>query len=244
LKTARTNVDFYQREYQRQADLAGRQVVSQAQLDKARRDLDTARQQAASLVQQLASIAADLNGDPNIPVEKHPRYLAAEAARDQAARDLAHTVVKAPTAGVVTNVDSLQPGEYLAAASPAFSLVAIDHVWVEANPKETQLTYVRPGQPATVDVDTYPGVEWRGEVASLSPASGSEFALLPAQNTSGNWVKVVQRIPIRIRIKTQPGQPPLRAGMSVEVEIDTGHRRNVLRFLAGLFGGGGQKKAA
>src|SRR5262249_15312770 len=141
--------------------------------DAARRNLDVARQQLASDRQQLTGIAANLSGDPNIAPEQHPRYLQAEARRNQAARDLRRTHVKASINGVVTNVDKLQPGQYLAAGTAAFSLVASDHVWVEANPKETELTYVKPGDPVTITVDTYPGVEFRGTVASLSPASGS-----------------------------------------------------------------------
>src|SRR5262249_11387458 len=141
--------------------------------------------------------------------------------------------------GIVTNVPSLQPGQYLAASTAAFSIVAIDHMWIEASPKETELTYVRPGQPAAITVDTYPGEQWQGTVESVSPASAASFSLLPAQNTSGNWVKVVQRIPMRVRIETPEGKPPLRVGMSVVVDVDTGHARGLPRFLdtfAGWFG--------
>jgi len=129
-------------------------------------------------------------------------------------------------------VPNLQPGMYLPASAPAFSLVATDHVWIEANPKETDLTNVRPGQKVTVTVDAYPGTTWHGTVESLSPASGAEFALLPAQNTTGNWVKVVQRIPVRIRLEPGPDMPPLRAGMSAEVEIDTGYQRALPTLIA------------
>jgi membrane fusion protein (multidrug efflux system) len=128
--------------------------------------------------------------------------------------------------GIVTNVPSIAPGKYLPASTTAFYLVATDHVWVDANPKETELTYVRPGQPVTVTVDTYPGTEWTGTVESISPAAAQEFSLLPAQNTSGNWVKVVQRIQMRVRVETSDESlPPLRAGMSVEAAVDTGHAR-------------------
>jgi membrane fusion protein (multidrug efflux system) len=115
-------------------------------------------------------------------------------------------------------------------------LVDNDHVWVAANPKETQLTYVRPGQPVTVTVDTYPDRQWHGIVESLSPAAAQVFALLPAQNTSGNWVKVVQRVPMRVRLDTSDkSMPPLAAGMSAEVDVDTGHARGLPHFLASLF---------
>jgi membrane fusion protein, multidrug efflux system len=178
-----------------------------------------------------------LGGNPDIPVTQHPQYLQAKAQVDEAQRQLDDTTVKAPFAGIVTNVPSIAPGKYLQASTTAFYLVATDHVWVDANPKETQLTYVQPGQPVAVTVDTYPDLEWRGTVESISPAAAQEFQLLPAQNTSGNWVKVVQRIPMRVRVDTSDrGRPPLRAGMSVEVDVDTGHARGMPHFLAALLG--------
>ena len=232
LQLAEADVAFFEREHRRQAELAARRVAAEAQLDQARHNLDAARLRAASTRQELNAIVASLGGDPDIPVEAHPRYRAALAARDRAARDLRRTVVRAPFAGIVTNVPNLQPGMYLPASAPAFSLVATDHVWIEANPKETDLTNVRPGQKVTVTVDAYPGTTWHGTVESLSPASGAEFALLPAQNTTGNWVKVVQRIPVRIRLEPGPDMPTLRAGMSAEVEIDTGYQRALPTLIA------------
>src|SRR5258707_10663928 len=155
-KQAQYGIGYYDRESRRQQELVSRSVVSQASFDTARRNLQNAQQRLASLNQQLAAIAANLNGDPNIPIEQHPRYLDAVAQRDEAARQLAHTVVKAPFAGIATNVPSIAPGKYLQASMTAFYLVAADHVWVDANPKETELTNVRAGQPAVVSVDTYP----------------------------------------------------------------------------------------
>ena len=237
IKQAQDDIDYYDREFHRQQDLASKFIASQQTFDTARRNLQNAQQKLASLNQQLAAIAANLNGDPDIAVEQHPRYLAAVAQRDEAARQLDHTVVKAPFAGIVTNVPSLAPGKYLQASMTAFYLVATDHLWVDSNPKETELTNVRPGQPVTVTVDTYPDVEWHGAVDSISPAAAQEFSLLPAQNTSGNWVKVVQRIPMRVRLDTNnKNLPPLRAGMSVEIAINTGHARGVPHFLAALIG--------
>ncbi|HEX3885349.1 MAG TPA: HlyD family secretion protein [Stellaceae bacterium] len=235
---ARNDVDYYDTEFRRQEALIRSSVVSQASFDTARRNLQTAQQKLASLNQQLAAIAANLNGDPNGPVEQNPRYRDAVAQRDEAQRQLDHAVVKAPFAGIVTNVPSIAPGKYLAASTTAFYLVATDHLWVDATPKETELTYVRVGQPVTVSVDTYPDAEWHGTVESISPAAAQEFSLLPAQNTSGNWVKVVQRIPMRVRVDTSgKNLPPLRAGMSVEVGVDTGHARGMPHFLTALFGG-------
>ena len=228
IKQAQDDIDYYDREFHRQQDLAAKNIASQQTFDAARRNWQNAQQKLASLNQQLAAIAANLNGDPNIPVEQHPRYRDAVAQRNEAARQLDHTVVKAPFAGIVTNVPSLAPGKYLQASMTAFYLVATDYVWVDSNPKETELTNVRPGQPVTVTVDTYPDVEWHGAVDSISPAAAQEFSLLPAQNTSGNWVKVVQRIPMRVRLDTSnKNLPPLRAGMSVEVNVDTGHQRGL-----------------
>jgi membrane fusion protein, multidrug efflux system len=236
IKQAQYDIEYYDREFRRQQELASRSIASQATFDAARRNLQSAQQRLASLNQQLAAIAANLNGDPAIAVEQHPRYLDALAKRNEAARELDHTVVKAPFAGIVTNVPAIAPGKYLQASTTAFYLVATDHVWVDSNPKETELTYVRLGQPVTVMVDTYPDIEWHGTVESISPAAAQEFSLLPAQNTSGNWVKVVQRIPMRVRVDTSDkNRPPLRAGMSVEVEVDTGHARGVPHFLAELF---------
>lgn len=233
---AQADIAFYNTDLDRQKQLASSNFASRATFDQSRHNVQTAQQKLASLTQQLAGIAANLNGRPTDPVEQHPRYRDAVAARDEVARQLSHTVVRAPTAGVVTKVASLQVGQYLPDATAAFSLVATDHAWVEASPKETELTHVRPGQPVTITVDTYPGEEWTGTVESISPASGASFSLLPAQNTSGNWVKVVQRIPMRVHIDTPDGKPPLRVGMSVVVDVDTGHPRGLPDFAAGLFG--------
>jgi membrane fusion protein (multidrug efflux system) len=233
---AQKDVDFNMVNFQRQEQLIANNFTPRATFDAARNTLQGSQQKLASLDAQLAGIAANLNGNPGAPIEDHPRYKDALAARDEAARQLAHTVVRAPFAGIVTNVPSLQPGQYLAAAATAFNIVSTDHVWVQASPKETELTYVKPRQKVTVDVDTYPGERWAGTVDSISPASASSFSLLPAENTSGNWVKVVQRIPMRILVNNAPGKPPLRVGMSVEVNVDTGHARGFPGFITDLFG--------
>ena len=175
---------------------------------------------------------------PTLPVEDHPHYKEALAARDEAARQLDHTTVRAPFDGIVTNVPSLQPGQYLAAAHQAFSLVSTDRLsGCRRSPKETELTYVKPGQKVIVEVDTYPGVEWNGTVESVSPASASSFSLLPAQNTSGNWVKVVQRIPMRVKIDdTRRQAAAARRHERRAVDVDTGHARGVPVVIRDLFG--------
>jgi membrane fusion protein (multidrug efflux system) len=236
VEQAQKDVDFNMVNFQRQEQLIANNFTPKATFDTARNTLQGSQQKLASLNAQLAGITANLNGNPGAPIEDHPRYKDALAARDEAARQLAHTVVRAPFAGIVTNVPSLQPGQYLAAAATAFNIVSTDHVWVQASPKETELTYVKPRQKVTVDVDTYPGERWAGTVDSISPASASSFSLLPAENTSGNWVKVVQRIPMRILVNNAPGKPPLRVGMSVEVNVDTGHARGFPGFITNLFG--------
>jgi membrane fusion protein, multidrug efflux system len=237
IQQAQNDIEYFDTEFHRQQDLFAAHVASQSTFDTARRNLQNAQQKLASLTQQLGAIAANLDDDPTGDVEKKPRYLDAVAQRDEAARQLAHTVVKAPFAGIVTNVPSIAPGKYLQASATAFYLVAADHVWVVANPKETELTYVRARQSASVTVDTYPDTQWSGSVESISPAAAQEFSLLPAQNTSGNWVKVVQRVPMRVRIDTnEKSLPPLRPGMSVEVDVDTGHSRGLPHFLTAMFG--------
>ena len=223
---AEANAAYYQRELKIYQDMAAHKVVAQTQLDDATHNLTVANQQLPALREALAGILAQLDGQPDLAPESHPRYLAAKAALDQARLDLKHTVVVAPEAGVVSNV-TLRPGDYVKSGTPEFSLVETDHVWVEANFKETDLTHVRPGQTASITVDTYPDETWESTVGSISPASGAEFALLPPQNSTGNWVKVVQRIPLRLTIVPAAGQPPLRAGMSAVVTIDTAHQREL-----------------
>jgi membrane fusion protein (multidrug efflux system) len=232
---ARVNLD--QTNYDRDVALLRSGTIAQAVYDQAESTLATDKSKLESLRQQAQVQLARLGGNPEIATTEHPQYLQAQAQAEEAERQLDHTVVTAPFAGMVTNVPAIAPGKYLAASATAFYLVDADHVWVDATPKETELTYVRPGQPATITVDTYPDLQWHGTVESVSPAGAQEFALLPAQNTSGNWVKVVQRVPMRIRIDTSDKNlPPLRAGMSVEVEVDTGHARGLPHFLANWFG--------
>jgi membrane fusion protein (multidrug efflux system) len=236
IKQAQNDVDYYTTELRRSQDLLNAHVASQAVFDAAHRNLLNAQQKLASINRQLAAVAANLSGDPAIAVEQTPRYLEALAQRNEMARQLVHTVVKAPFAGIVTNVPAIAPGKYLQASMTAFYLVASD-VWVDATPKETELTYVRPGQKVTVTADMYSDVKWHGTVESISPAAAQEFSLLPAQNTSGNWVKVVQRIPMRVHVDTaDKSLPSLRAGMSVEVDVNTGHVRGWPAALTGLFG--------
>ncbi len=225
------SVELARANFERQAQLVASSAVSRAAYDQARFGLQQEQQQLASLRSQMEVALVRLGGDAEAPVERHPQYLQAAAQLAEARRQLEHATVRAPFAGTVTRVSQLQPGQFLAAATPAFAIVATDHVWIEAQPKETDLAYVREGNQATVTVDTYPGVTWHGTVESIAPASGATFSILPAQNSTGNWVKVVQRIPVRIRVAREPGSPPLRAGMSGEVSIDTRHERRLMDLL-------------
>ncbi len=214
-----------QANYQRFAGLVKSGGVTRADYDNARFLLMADKQAVEALKVTAAVQLARLGGDPNADVRTLNEYLQAQARVDEMKRQLDHTVIYAPFSGMVTQVETVQPGMYLAAATAAFGLVSTSNIWVEANPKETELTHVKPGDPVDVTVDTYPGRTWKGEVQAIAPNSGSEFSVLPAQNTSGNWVKVVQRIPVRIKVERKAGDPELRSGMSVIADIDTGHTR-------------------
>lgn len=234
IEQARTDIGFFETNAQRQQDLLKRGVSAQATYDQAKRDLDTARERLLVAQSDAEATLAQLGGRADAPIEQNASYLAAKAQVDRARRDLNRTTVVAPMPGIVTNVDALLPGEYLPAAQPAFSLVSTADVWVEANAKESDLANLKPGDKATVSIDAYPGREWQATVTSLAPATGAEFSVLPAQNATGNWVKVVQRVPIRLGVEMPEGAPPLRTGMSAYVEIDTGHHRQFRDLFSGF----------
>ncbi|EJM25583.1 multidrug resistance efflux pump [Pseudomonas sp. GM21] len=231
---AEAKLPYYQTNFQRLEKLISVAAVSKTLYDDAHQGLDNTRQQVSIAKAQAAASLAQLGGQLDRPIEQHPSYLQAQAALKEAERNLRNSVVTAPFDGIVTNVDSLQVGAYLQPPQPGFSLVSSELLWVAASPKETELTNAHVGQDVTIEVDTYPGVTWHGTVESISPASSSSFSLLPAQNTTGNWVKVVQRIPVRIRIDDSAGKPALRHGMSAVVEIDTGTARGLPKPLANL----------
>jgi membrane fusion protein (multidrug efflux system) len=231
LAVARKSADYAVREYERQANLAEQRLVPASQLDTAHRSADVATGMIGVLELQVRQTAAKLGGDPRAPVDRHPSVLAAAAELARARIDLERTVVHAPQAGIVSRLP--QVGDHVDVGRPAFAIVADRTLWVEANFKETDLEWVRPGQPVEVVVDTYPSHAWTGRVESISQATGAEFSVLPPQNASGNWVKVVQRIPVRVAIRPGPDDPPLRNGMSAEVEIDTGPHSRFDRWFGG-----------
>lgn len=219
LELAETNIAYYKRSFDRQNTLAKRAFASQSKLDDAKHNLDTATQLAHVLAQSIEQISASLDGKPRAPAEDHSAYQQAKAVRDNAALNLSNTIVRASFGGVIGKQPQI--GDLVTAGQPVVSLVSKDDVWIEANFKETDLTNVLPGQDVDIEVDTYPGRHWKGRVASISQATGAEFSLLPAQNATGNWVKVVQRIPVRVNVIREGDDPEIRAGMSAYVKIDT-----------------------
>ncbi|GLZ86863.1 hypothetical protein Pres01_29140 [Metapseudomonas resinovorans] len=229
LALARTRHAYAEKDLQRQANLAQKGYLSPARLDESRQATQIAEQEIDAREHDLKRIAENLGGSPDVPVEQHPSYLSAQAELEQARLDLQRSEVRAALPGSISKVP--QPGQYISAGNTAMTLVVDDKLWVEANFPEKDLTYVRPGQSVDVRFDIYPDTTWHGEVESLSPATGSEFSVLPAQNATGNWVKVAQRVPVRIELRPDAKLPPLRAGLSAVVEIDTGHRRSLANLL-------------
>ena len=233
----RERIDFLTKQLARQEFLKEKGMTRLDAYDEARQNLQVARARLASVEEHANRVLANLSGDPNLAAERHPRYAAARAAYDAAAMDLQRTRVFAPMPGVVSNL-KLQLGEHVEKGAPIFSLIKGGPVWIEANFKETQLTRMRVGQPAQVIADAYPDVEWIAVVDTIAPATGAEFAILPPQNATGNWVKVVQRVPVRFRVEQEPGRPQLRAGMTVTVTVDTGRSRGLPRSVQRLVDNG------
>ncbi len=243
LEVARSNQAFTSREYERQGELARKRAVSESVLDSYRHKMELAEQQVLQVHTSLERIKAGLAGDPEIAVEDHPLYRKAQSALEAAREDLNDTRVLARFDGIASRVPV--EGQYASPGRAAMSLVSVTGSWVEANLKETQLTHVQPGQYVEVEVDAYPRYIWEGRVVSIAAAAGSEFSVLPAQNATGNWVKVVQRIPVRIELEKKPDTPRLLSGMSVVVSIDTGpHNRGpafmqpLTSWLQGVLGAG------
>ncbi|CAH2396912.1 HlyD family secretion protein [Mesorhizobium escarrei] len=231
-KSDASQVDYAQSQYDRAADLARKGINAKSSLDEARNDLDKARQQLAAAEQGILSAKAALGGNPNIETDRHPTVMAALATRDKAAYDLAQTTVRAPADGIVSQAASFKVGQYVGSGTPLFSLVETGDTWIDANFKETQLTNMKPGQTAEIVVDTYPGRTFEATVKAIGAGTGAEFSLLPAQNATGNWVKVTQRIPVRLQLADADAKMALRTGMSATVTVDTG----VSRGLPSIFG--------
>lgn len=232
---AEDTVALKQRDVDRKIALVASHAGAPLDVDNAKAALVAAQNQLAQLKQQAANTKNQLLGDPNLAIEQYPPYMQAQAALDQAERDLAHTTLRAPIAGTATQVDNIQLGRYVTAGTPVFSIIDDAAPWVDANPKETDITFLQTGQQVLMDVDAFPGRTFRGTVAAVSPGTGAQFAILPPQNASGNWVKVVQRVPVRIAFASDQDTKDLRSGMSVKVEIDTGRSRSLGKLIGSLF---------
>jgi membrane fusion protein (multidrug efflux system) len=234
LQAGQARLAYAEREAARQKSLLAEGISSQNQYDQAVLAAQTARQQIQTSVQQNAGVAATLTGSVTAPTERQPSVQRAQAALERARLNLGYTVVRAAQAGIVTKVNQLQLGSYVSAAKPVFTLAGT-RLWVEGNFKEDQLNHMRIGQRATFKVDAFPDLKLTGRLQSFSPGTGNSFSLLPAENATGNWVKVVQRLPVEFSLDAVPRDIPLHAGLSVEVTVDTGYQRH-------LFGGATQAR--
>ncbi len=237
LKLAQTDLDFAAKEFQRQQTLQAKKVGTVAQLDEVRHTFDAKQQQIRIIGSEIDQILSRLDGNPASAPEDLPAYKLAKAELDDALLQLERTVVKAPFAGKVSKLP--KPGRHVSSGSSIMTLVADHNFWIEANVKETDLTHIQPHQPVRIEVDAYPGKEWTGTVESISPASGAEYSIIPAQNATGNWVKVVQRIPVRVDLDSSSGDQELRSGMSTTVRIDTNYHRPLPKLVSNclsLFG--------
>ena len=219
------NVELKQRDLDRKTTLVKSQAGSQADVDTAAAAMVTAQLESQFTMQQRDTTLSSLLGNPDLPLAQFPEYAQAKAALDQAGRDSNHTTIRAPISGTATQVDNIQLGRFVAPGTPVLSVIDDQAPWVDANPKETDITYLRVGQPATLDIDSFPDHTFKGHVVAVSPGTGSQFSILPPQNATGNWVKVVQRVPLRIAFDKDEDTHLLRSGMSVVVDIDTGHSR-------------------
>jgi membrane fusion protein (multidrug efflux system) len=226
------SADLKQRDVDRKAALAKQNFGSQLDLDNSSNALVTVRAELAFVQQQLSSAKTQLLGDPNLPLEQFPPYAQAKAALAQAERNLDHTEMRAPIAGIATQVDQIQLGRFIPAGTPVFSIIDTANPWVDANLKESDFTYIGVGESVSIEVDAFPDHVFKGSIGSLSPGTGAQFAILPPQNATGNFVKVVQRVPVRIYFDSNDKDvQKLKAGMSAYTTIDTGHRRSLAALL-------------
>ena len=231
LESAKASATFYEREYDRKKTLVASDFTSRAAYDRAETDFKVASQTVASVEQQIANTVVALNGNPDIDVDHHPTVRAARARLDRARLDLSYAAVQAPDDGIVTKVEDLQVGDYVNPGAVVFSLLSSRHLWIEANFRETGLTHMRPGQAATIGVDAYPDRSFKAHIVSMSPGTGSDFAVLPPENATGNWVKVVQRLPVRLEFDDMGADQPLFSGISVTAQVDTGYHRSLRQLL-------------
>jgi membrane fusion protein, multidrug efflux system len=232
LEIVNAGIALKQKDVERKNSLVKSQAGSQLDLDNSATALVTVQAQRQLVTQQRSNALNALLGNPELPLEQFPAYMQAKAALDDAQRNLDLTTVRAPMNGVATQVEQIQIGRFVMAGAPVFSVIDVSNPWVDANPKESDFTYVAVGQSVTLDVDAFPNHVFRGKVGSLSPGTGAQFQILPPQNATGNFVKVVQRVPVRIYFdKDDKFVRRLKAGMSVYATIDTNHRRSLANLL-------------
>jgi membrane fusion protein (multidrug efflux system) len=228
-------VELRTNDYKRKLDLVNSHAGTRADLDTSEASLVQAQEILEFVRSMQATTTNKLGGGPASSIDTFPDYIQATAGLDDAERNLRNTHIVAPIAGVATQVDQIELGRVAPAGQPVFAIVADRNLWVDANPKESDLTYVHAGLPATVTIDAFPGVEWKGNVCSIAPGTGAQFSILPPQNASGNWVKVVQRVPLRFCFDANEKTEGLRAGMSATVSIDTGRTRSLGQLVTGPF---------
>ncbi len=226
IEQAENTLAYNQRDEKRQADLLKQHYISDSQYDASSQTTKTSQLEINTLRKDLRRLQESLGGDVTRPVEEHPSYKSAQAALEQARIDLKHVNVYAPANGIVTNVPN--HGEYVSTGAVAMVVIGNESPWIEANFPEKDMTYMHAGQAVEIEVDAYPDITWHGIVDSISPATGSEFSVIPAENATGNWVKVTQRVPVRIHIEQDPNGPLLRSGLSTTVTVDTEHQRSLL----------------
>jgi membrane fusion protein, multidrug efflux system len=232
IELVNAGIALKQRDVERKSSLVKSSAGSQLDLDNSATALVTAQAQLQLVKQQNSTALNQLLGNPELPLEQFPAYMQAKAVLDDAQRNLDLTTVRAPMNGIATQVDQIQLGRFVMAGAPVFSVIDTSKPWVDANPKESDFTYVAVGQPVTIDVDAFPDHVFKGTVGSLSPGTGAQFAILPPQNATGNFVKVVQRVPVRIYFDSHDKYvQKLKAGMSAYTAIDTGHRRSFAALL-------------
>jgi membrane fusion protein, multidrug efflux system len=225
LQSARDTAAFDEREYDRKKALLAADFTPRQVYDQVETNLKVARQHVASIEHQISNTVVALDGDPDVDIDHHPVVRAARSQLDRARLDLSYATVRAPDDGIVTRVDDLQVGGFVNPGAPVFSMLSSRRIWIEANFRETGLTYMRPGQEATISVDAYPDRAFRAHIVSMSPGTGSDFSVLPPENATGNWVKVVQRLPVRLEFDEIDAERPLFSGISVTARVDTGYRR-------------------
>jgi membrane fusion protein, multidrug efflux system len=224
---ARETLGLRQSELDRKDQLLKTKVVAETDVEAYRINVQAAKSALETLLQNQRSVLNQLGGNAAATLDAYAPYLAAKASLAKAQWNLDQTVVKAPMDGIATQVSNIQMGRYLTAGATVFAIVSATDVWVDANPKETDITWLKEGQPVTVSIDAYPGHDLKGKVSSISPGTGSVFSLIPAQNAAGNWVKVVQRVPVRVTFAGGQDLTLLRTGMSASVAIDTGRVRSI-----------------